>query len=395
MFLSEWNSVRIDELRCEAIKKQLGRFSVVLEKRHMMRLDENGEDIGLADTESLSDHGSCLEGDDEIQNALGGNGNIDDADCINSGLNDEAGSEKEEHCAISDVKIDIDSAKDEEAQSQKEEGDVKIEITVPAGQLGIELTREATGVTEVLSVREDSPLSGKIKVGDKIILIGNVDVELFPYEPKKIIMFLDAANSAIAQSKITILRRANSSCDESTDVGMQNPEGSASNDYTHVQIPYPGYDLDSLEVKKTPIPTEENNASKWRLLYARDNSQTNNQQLTQKEEADAGDNNDAKAKRNGEQRNVPHFCAICLGEFDISETISWASNSDCTHVFHQECIIQWLSTLGKKISKYQRFSDDPSVLQLLNYKLECPSCRQDFISKLALDDDECRGENNV
>lgn len=78
-------------------------------------------------------------------------------------------------------------------------------------------------------------------------------------------------------------------------------------------------------------------------------------------------------------REVPLFCAVCLSEYEVNDEISWSSNSECTHVFHRECITQWLVALGKKKSSMQRFPDSPSEKKLLNYNLECPCCRQDFI----------------
>ena len=78
-------------------------------------------------------------------------------------------------------------------------------------------------------------------------------------------------------------------------------------------------------------------------------------------------------------REVPLFCAVCLSEYEVNDEISWSSNSECTHVFHRECITQWLVALGKKNSSMRRFPDSPSEEKLLNYNLECPCCRQDFI----------------
>ena len=78
-------------------------------------------------------------------------------------------------------------------------------------------------------------------------------------------------------------------------------------------------------------------------------------------------------------REVPIFCAVCLSEYEVNDEISWSSNSECTHVFHTDCIKQWLVALGKKKSSMQRFPDSPSEKKLLRYDLECPCCRQDFI----------------
>mmetsp|Transcript_5254 Transcript_5254/g.11606 ORF Transcript_5254/g.11606 Transcript_5254/m.11606 type:complete len:378 (-) Transcript_5254:45-1178(-) len=78
-----------------------------------------------------------------------------------------------------------------------------------------------------------------------------------------------------------------------------------------------------------------------------------------------------------EVRHVPLSCAICLTDFEESERISWASNPECTHVFHEDCIVQWLVTLGRN----HAVSLDPNETEFLDFKLECPCCRQDFILK--------------
>lgn len=80
-------------------------------------------------------------------------------------------------------------------------------------------------------------------------------------------------------------------------------------------------------------------------------------------------------------REVPRFCPICLSEFEINETICWSQNAECTHFYHEECLVQWLVSLGKRRSKMKRFpADKMPVKRLLNYEMECPSCRQGFLT---------------
>jgi len=63
----------------------------------------------------------------------------------------------------------------------------------------------------------------------------------------------------------------------------------------------------------------------------------------------------------GTKRCVPAFCAICLSGYEPGTEIVWSSNRQCSHVFHQDCIRQWLIKLPQR--------EGPI----------CPCCRRDFL----------------
>lgn len=81
-----------------------------------------------------------------------------------------------------------------------------------------------------------------------------------------------------------------------------------------------------------------------------------------------------------ETRNVPNLCVICHEEYEASDKVCWASSSDCTHVFHEECIVRWLTSLGWMKLKEQKVEPE-NISSCLNYDLECPMCRGEFICK--------------
>ena len=79
------------------------------------------------------------------------------------------------------------------------------------------------------------------------------------------------------------------------------------------------------------------------------------------------------------KREVPISCAICLSEYEAGEDVCWSGNAACTHVFHRECVVEWLVALGRRKSSGRRFRPDPREEDLIDYPLECPCCRQEFV----------------
>jgi len=71
----------------------------------------------------------------------------------------------------------------------------------------------------------------------------------------------------------------------------------------------------------------------------------------------------------GPSRPVQISCAICLSPYEVGDVVSWSLNAQCSHAFHQDCIISWL---------VQQKDDEPL----------CPCCRQNFILKSSLEDED-------
>jgi len=176
---------------------------------------------------------------------------------------------------------------------------------------------------------------------------------------------------------------------EMGDKALQTETAGDDVEYTHVLIPHPSYDTDGVHVKELEEYDSEKKSIHnitHRLFFRK--SKEKEEDNEGKEESDedkveTDDEDDLKEMdaKMTEKRAVPIFCAVCLMEYSISERVCYSSNSECTHVFHEDCILQWLISLGRKRSKRQSFARNPSVKKLLDYDLACPCCRQDFLSK--------------
>jgi len=76
-------------------------------------------------------------------------------------------------------------------------------------------------------------------------------------------------------------------------------------------------------------------------------------------------------------RCTPIECSICLLDFQVGDNISWSS-LECPHVFHRNCILKWMFTLGeqndaRRIRRLQKLSTD------CDFDIPCPVCRMNFI----------------
>ena len=117
-------------------------------------------------------------------------------------------------------------------------------------------------------------------------------------------------------------------------------------EYTHLSLPLPGSGCESNTDDKP------------------DKSMPNQQQM--------------EVVKKVENRSAPINCAICLSEYEKCDRVCWSSNTECSHVFHEDCILQWLISSGEKKSMNQYFFTHPTDEKLLQ-KVLCPCCLQDFI----------------
>lgn len=68
-------------------------------------------------------------------------------------------------------------------------------------------------------------------------------------------------------------------------------------------------------------------------------------------------------------RYVIPECTICLNDFKVGERASWSPQKRCFHGFHEDCIVQWFVTLGR------RTGDDNNNT---GFEMNCPICREDW-----------------
>jgi hypothetical protein len=437
MFLSAQKRDQIDAMRGKVLRRYLRRFSVSLEKGDMRKLDENDEEImqeqeeedfdaemmaeARATAKTVVPSGEKEGGEAEFLRVCGRGSFKDHDEEIGMAVQDC----DEELVLTSPTTSTADDTADNNTTTPQADdnnndnslllpNEIKIDIIAPPGRLGVVVENPISGGhAEVVDIRAGSPLADKIRLGDKIIEVDGGDVRTMSSTAISVLLWNKSKNE---ERVITVSRNRGSVVEnddgESNDViDMMSSEDinamSLENEYTHVNIPYSGYDKDGDQVREKPLTIPEAHKSTLRfqgfcvrrkvevldnrhepgttsaaMASSSNHSTTNNSNDNPSKQPQDG------ARSRAERRHVPGFCAICLGEYAPSETITWSSNPDCTHVFHQECIIKWLNTLGRKSPKYHLFSADPSVSQLLNYQLECPCCRQEFIGKVVLENGE-------
>jgi len=171
--------------------------------------------------------------------------------------------------------------------------------------------------------------------------------------------------------------------DDVQDIGigdMAQDSTTAADKYTHISIPLPGCDIEGIHICSCSMEAEKEDrqeGNKWKLpsLF-----QTRDDDAREKQGpiTITSDPNHHQQQQKVDKRSVPIFCAICLSEYETCDRVCWSSNTDCSHVFHEDCILQWLISSGKKRSMNEFFSRHPTDEKLLKNEF-CPCCRQDFI----------------
>ena len=162
--------------------------------------------------------------------------------------------------------------------------------------------------------------------------------------------------------------------DNSVDVKTQYDDDEDDLEYTHVLIPHPGQAVNGLDDLCMDNEAKMKLSSLSRKILVRVSKVGHDIKYEDKEHPKEG-------TFVSELRAVPIFCAVCLMKYEITDRVCWSSNSECSHMFHEDCILQWLATLGRTHSRAKLFSATPSEKKLLDFDLTCPCCRQDFISR--------------
>lgn len=72
-------------------------------------------------------------------------------------------------------------------------------------------------------------------------------------------------------------------------------------------------------------------------------------------------------------RRTEGHCAICIAEYAPGDKVVWSPNDECCHVFHNKCILSWISKDRK----------------------DCPCCRMSFVPDGESEADEDKRESNA
>eukprot|EP00542_Grammatophora_oceanica_P015078 CAMPEP_0194039430 /NCGR_PEP_ID=MMETSP0009_2-20130614/11552_1 /TAXON_ID=210454 /ORGANISM="Grammatophora oceanica, Strain CCMP 410" /LENGTH=333 /DNA_ID=CAMNT_0038682257 /DNA_START=219 /DNA_END=1220 /DNA_ORIENTATION=- len=74
-------------------------------------------------------------------------------------------------------------------------------------------------------------------------------------------------------------------------------------------------------------------------------------------------------------RRVPNCCAVCLGPYEVGDSVVWSSNPCCSHAFHEDCVVDW----------FIKMQDGTP----------CPCCRSDFLPDIEKDIQETKTRRRI
>lgn len=102
-------------------------------------------------------------------------------------------------------------------------------------------------------------------------------------------------------------------------------------------------------------------------------------------------------------RQVANSCSICLSVFQADERLCWSSNPECQHIYHHNCIQDWLQAIGRKqLTKVRRDTSTEHLSRrrlrerllekMTDFPMSCPCCRQVFVVVVQNDENETNVE---
>ena len=73
-------------------------------------------------------------------------------------------------------------------------------------------------------------------------------------------------------------------------------------------------------------------------------------------------------------------CVICLSEYTEGDGICWSPNSDCQHVYHNNCLLSWFTRQTRTISWRNNVHGIHNVrLEEIMLSLQCPICKLKYL----------------
>ena len=77
-------------------------------------------------------------------------------------------------------------------------------------------------------------------------------------------------------------------------------------------------------------------------------------------------NSNHQSSKKNSKNMMSGTCVICFEDFCKDEVIVWSNDASCTHIYHKECMVNYLAqNAQRKIDSYFGFTHNP-----------CPTCRR-------------------